>query len=1163
MRKHFLILMLMALLPLAGWAGDVYITPNVINVYYPDNVIPAVTANDFAISGDIPATFADAAAARASLIEAEALSITLVGSVEMPELTGSRKYYFTIADLSENETWGGTTFHVTQNGDLNVLPRPLNDVTIVITPDPDDEGYVAPANEDPAGYSYVFNAAARQPRPFVTIGAYDANVTTNRLEENTDFTYSWTFNKNVTNVPENPDDANTAGTPTITITAKEGSGYTGSTTFEFDITPKTFYNGNNLVVGISGLSEKTYDFGNAITQDFTVTDSQLGYTMIAGRDYAVVGWANNTDATATPTSTLANQASVTIKPFGNYANVDQEQEEDDTAVGRFIINPKNITDANVEFANVVKKTYDFGNEVKQIEYDPNAEAQEEGYIYLKWKYNAGTAAEPNYEYHNIHHIFTWSYANNVNVGTATLTAIINTEADGAANYTTSDPGKTTTFQILPKKLSDIENLTITIAENEAVYNEGDDVKPTIYVTVGEYNAEDLSNLLIADVDYQISNWANNTDVTPEDPEDQDKASVTIIGKGNFAAVDAQAQPITATKLFTIAKKPITITVGALATPVVYGTCEADGSDIAFTYTTNLTKVTTMEAFIEKFGGVVTYKPYTNPAEGDPVLLETAFNALDAATYKVLATWTAKSEEPYNPEAEDPGNEEDFDTQDQIDARANYSFNVNNGFGTFTISNALLVVVPQDASKIFGVVDAVNPQNENASYDYKVYASLEDAAAETNALEEVEFDVAPRYLREAGEHGGTYTISLANAPNAQPALANYTVDVNTYPTATFTINPFPVTITANPQTIIFGNNPNLNSGNTDMVQKVVNNGTEEEPVWEQVTDAYITTVTISPSMLANEDVISRVLGEDGMGLGLSLSWDKNVMGENGVYAKALKPEITNTTDYAPTFVYGTLTIKNDAPSITLARVAKAKFDTDENKAAQYIEQYHGKTVSVTFSGNFAMKAEKWYPLVLPFATSVKEISKAFGYAVVDIYDGLTAAGKIKFKLHMGDIEANQPFILKVYQDMNMDDETCKFEEVEIVNAMDENFEVKQTSGDVDFVGNYKGRTDGFRSNMYYFSSDATLNEYYKGNDTNTTYLRPLGAYFVDNATDAATKRRVISIEEPNGNTTEISAITVDGAFVEANGWYTVGGTKLESVPTEKGVYIRNGKKIVIK
>ena len=282
-------------------------------------------------------------------------------------------------------------------------------------------------------------------------------------------------------------------------------------------------------------------------------------------------------------------------------------------------------------------------------------------------------------------------------------------------------------------------------------------------------------------------------------------------------------------------------------------------------------------------------------------------------------------------------------------------------------------------------------------------------------------------------------------------------------------------------------------------------------------------------------------------------------------------------YAITVVPGILTINPDAgvATFTLNRVLPADYaDEYKNTAARIIEQQNGKFVNIKFS-DFNMIAEKWYPLVLPFATSVREISKVFGYAVVDVFNGTTADGKIQFKLHMGDIAANTPFIVKVYEDQNMSDVSkyyeeayggtpVKFANVKIENAMNADKEVKVNEGsEVDFVGTYKGRIDGFRSYMYYFSEEAKYGQYYKGNDKNTTYLRPLGAYFVDNAANAANTAREILIEEPNGSTTAISAITVDGAFVEADGWYTTNGVKLQGVPTEKGVYIRNGKKIVIK
>ena len=260
--------------------------------------------------------------------------------------------------------------------------------------------------------------------------------------------------------------------------------------------------------------------------------------------------------------------------------------------------------------------------------------------------------------------------------------------------------------------------------------------------------------------------------------------------------------------------------------------------------------------------------------------------------------------------------------------------------------------------------------------------------------------------------------------------------------------------------------------------------------------------------------------------------------------------------------GVLTIAPTSIDITLNRVAKASYDDAlTNTAAKLITENDGKFVNVKFS-DFDMYGEKWYPLVLPFATTVKKISDQFGYAVVNTFEGTDANGNIQFKLAFGAIPANTPFIVKIYENKNMNAVT--FANAKIEKAHDANGDVKigDASG-VQFVGTYKGRVEGFRSNMYYFSTNQALDQYYKGNDTNKTYLRPLGAYFVDNASDAANNAREILIQEADGSTTAISAITVDGAFVEADGWYTTGGVQLQGAPTEKGVYIRNGKKVVIK
>ena len=219
-------------------------------------------------------------------------------------------------------------------------------------------------------------------------------------------------------------------------------------------------------------------------------------------------------------------------------------------------------------------------------------------------------------------------------------------------------------------------------------------------------------------------------------------------------------------------------------------------------------------------------------------------------------------------------------------------------------------------------------------------------------------------------------------------------------------------------------------------------------------------------------------------------------------------------------------------------------------------------AVTF-GDFSMKAEKWYPIVLPFATSVREVSEAFGYAIVNILKKDNAdATKIAFKLHMGNIPANEPFVVKVYEDINMN-------EVYFGNPLDVTDrklivnsaapEVADASG-VKFIGSYSAKTDGFRANEAFFSVSAEKNDYYWGSDKNKTYMAPLSAYF---QIPAGSPARTIVFEEPDGSTTAIEAVKTINETKVSEGIYNLNGMKMNNVPAQKGVYIVNGKKVVIK
>lgn len=223
----------------------------------------------------------------------------------------------------------------------------------------------------------------------------------------------------------------------------------------------------------------------------------------------------------------------------------------------------------------------------------------------------------------------------------------------------------------------------------------------------------------------------------------------------------------------------------------------------------------------------------------------------------------------------------------------------------------------------------------------------------------------------------------------------------------------------------------------------------------------------------------------------------------------------------------------------------------------------KKMAVTF-GDFNMIAEKWYPIVLPFATSVKEVSETFGYAIVNVLKkDNTDASKIAFKLHMGNIAANEPFVVKVYEDMNMngavfgDPTDLSNTGKSIVNSAAP--QVADASG-VKFIGSYSAKTDGFRANEAFFSVSAEKNDYYWGSASNTTYMAPLAAYF---QIPAGSPARTIVFEEPDGTVTAIEAVTTVNDSKINEGMYNLNGVKLNSVPTQKGIYILNGKKVVIK
>ena len=210
------------------------------------------------------------------------------------------------------------------------------------------------------------------------------------------------------------------------------------------------------------------------------------------------------------------------------------------------------------------------------------------------------------------------------------------------------------------------------------------------------------------------------------------------------------------------------------------------------------------------------------------------------------------------------------------------------------------------------------------------------------------------------------------------------------------------------------------------------------------------------------------------------------------------------------------------------------------------------------------AKQWNAMVLPFDVTLKELSTQLGYAIVNVVNPeKTTENNVQFQLWMDVIPANTPFLVKTtdaIEDgkvLSFQDKTIKYVEAPSVDA----------GNGYTFEANYAGQT---------ITKDESYMRFLTGNRAKWAQIGATSAYewfatefaaFV-NLTPAAEGREVtFTMEEMDGSTTTIGSVKVDNAIKNGNaaaeGWYNLNGMKLQSAPTEKGVYIKDGKKFVIK
>ena len=292
---------------------------------------------------------------------------------------------------------------------------------------------------------------------------------------------------------------------------------------------------------------------------------------------------------------------------------------------------------------------------------------------------------------------------------------------------------------------------------------------------------------------------------------------------------------------------------------------------------------------------------------------------------------------------------------------------------------------------------------------------------------------------------------------------------------------------------------------------------------------------------------------------------------GVHAGAIKIKPKNTNLVEVEYQDGTLTV-NPLDEIHLAY---------EN-VEQALEDHKGQEVDVYLPAR-QMKADRWYTFVLPFSFNVPELSNQLYYGVVDVLNESKNDKDFHFDLTIGEVEANQPFLFKVAEDPKFpaDDnggyavtkermQNVVFHGVEIADVEEGGQEFAYNDADFrpfradeaghTFTGIYVTKDDFTDLDRVMSTSKETgkwqFNKAPKGAELGATY-----AYISYPSAEAAADSRII-IEEANGVQTIIEAVETEADAEFAEGWYTVTGVKLDAKPTEKGVYIYNGKKVSI-
>lgn len=465
---------------------------------------------------------------------------------------------------------------------------------------------------------------------------------------------------------------------------------------------------------------------------------------------------------------------------------------------------------------------------------------------------------------------------------------------------------------------------------------------------------------------------------------------------------------------------------------------------------------------------------------------------------------------------------------------NYKFKYVNG--TLTVGKTAITLTILPATKVYGEDDpdwlgATGTPVKDVNY---VVNGLQDGDELTNV----------HITRAEGKDFGKYVMTASYGAIDDTKYTGVSVAP-----AQFSITARPLTVTVLPQTL---------ANNADASALVVSDE------------------TVVVEGLKFEDKVTDVV---------TLAFDASVGTKTDIdYAEGIVASLkTGVKNYSFDDVKGRVVFGAGSGSLVL--------DAADAATAATIELYNGQTknVKIKFDRNGRTlgaarnwEKEYWVTLTLPFDIDVATLSQKLKYALVNEIDpnktvidgnGSKFYGKLTMKGSYGNatkLAANKPILVKIadnFADIIAGDGTIDFGSQKIIAPASEDALTVDAGKGAKFVGTYTAKTVKAEDNAAIWFMMGNYKEwaYILNTSANEWTIKPFEAFLDLNGLPASARDITFYFEELDGSTTAIKSISVDNLDSKLNveGWYTLGGMKLQSAPTQKGIYINNGKKVVIK